>query len=157
MIIINLKKKIILIRNLFRLKIIFKIFLISILSIFLLSTLIKGAIKTLKGTESQDFQYSPAKLFWEGTNHYEYILNKKDELTKNKKIILSQNGEYGHVLYIIFYPFTLTNFENAKKIWTVLNCLFAALIPFMLGKYLKLRNAEILLSILLHTDNIVNY
>jgi hypothetical protein len=93
-----------------------KILLISILTIFLTSTLIKGTLKTFKGTEGQDFQYSPAKLFWDGTNHYEYILNKKDELTNNKKIILSQNGEYGHILYIIFYPFTLTNFENTKKI-----------------------------------------
>jgi hypothetical protein len=149
MIVQNLKKRIILISALFRLKLIFKIFLISILTIFLTLTLIKGAIKTFKTTEGQDFQYSPAKLFWEGTNHYEYILNKKDELTNTKKIILSQNGEYSHILYIIFYPFTLTNFENAKKIWVGFNCLFAALLPFILGKYLKLRNIEILLSILL--------
>ena len=145
----NLKKKLILINGLFRLKIILKISIIFILTIFLTSTLIKGTIKTFNGTQGQDFQYSPTKLFWEGTNHYEYILNKKDELTNNKKIILSQNGEYSHILYIIFYPFTLTNFENAKKIWVAFNCLFAALLPFILGKYLKLRNVEILISILL--------
>jgi hypothetical protein len=51
----NLKKRIILISVLFRLKIIFKIFSISILTIFLTSTLIKGAVKTFKGTEGQDF------------------------------------------------------------------------------------------------------
>ena len=134
---------------LFRLKKVFKIFLISILIISLTSILIEGTIKTLKGTSGQDFQYSPAKLFWEGTNHYEYILNKKDELTNNKKIILTQNGEYSHILYIIFYPFTLTNFENAKNIWVAFNCLFAVLIPFVLGKYLKLRITEISISILL--------
>jgi len=149
MIIPNFIKKIIFIRALFKFKIIFRIFLIAILTIFLTSTLIKGGIKTFQGTEGQDFQYSPAKLFWEGTNHYEYILNKRDELTNNKKIILSQNGEYSHILYIIFYPFTLTNFEVAKKIWIALNCLLAVLLPFVMGKYLKLKNTEILLSILL--------
>jgi hypothetical protein len=97
----NLKKKLILINGLFRLKIILKISIIFILTIFLTSTLIKGTIKTFNGTQGQDFQYSPTKLFWEGTNHYEYILNKKDELTNNKKIILSQNGEYSHIIFCI--------------------------------------------------------
>ena len=149
MMIINLIKKIILICSTFNFKMLFRIFLISVLTIFLTLTLIKGGIKIFQGTEGQDFQYSPSKLFWEGTNHYEYILNKKDELTNNKKIILSQNGEYSHILYIIFYPFTLTNFETAKKIWVAFNCLFAALLPLILGKYLKLKNTEILISILL--------
>jgi hypothetical protein len=31
----------------------------------------------------------------------------------------------------------------------VLNCLFVTLIPFVLGKYLKLNNIEIIISILL--------
>ena len=149
MMIINLIKKIILICSTFNFKMLFRIFLISVLTIFLTSTLIKGGIKIFQGTEGQDFQYSPSKLFWEGTNHYEYILNKKDELTNNKKIILSQNGEYSHILYIIFYPFTLTDFETAKKIWIAFNFLFAVLLPFVMGKYLKLRNTEILVSTLL--------
>jgi hypothetical protein len=68
-----------------------KIFLIIILTIFLSLTLIKGSNKIFKGTQGQDFPYSPTKLFWEGTNVYDYVINKKDQFTENKKIILSQN------------------------------------------------------------------
>jgi len=128
---------------------ILRIFFISILIIILTLTLTKFSINNLKKIEAQDFQYSPTKLFWEGTNHYDYILNKKDQLTNNKKIILSQNGEYGHILYIIFYPFTLTSFEIAKNIWLACNLLMAVLLPFLMGKLLKFNKIEILISILL--------
>jgi hypothetical protein len=126
-----------------------KIFFIIILTIFLSVTLIKGSNKIFKGIQGQDFPYSPVKLFWEGTNVYDYVINKKDQFTTNKKIILSQNGEYGQIFYLIFYPFTLTDFENAKKIWTILNFLFLILLTILLGRYLKLKNTEIFIAILL--------
>jgi hypothetical protein len=128
---------------------IFKIFLIIILTFFLTLTFIKGSIKIFKGIEGQDFPYSPAKLFWEGTNNYEYVINKKDQFTSDKKIILSQNGEYSQIIYLILYPFTLTNFENAKKIWASLNIFFSILLPILLGSYLRLKKTEIFIVILL--------
>ncbi len=125
-----------------------KIFLIFCLIVFSISVAIKGTTKLLQGIEGQDFLYSPTKLFWEGVNHYEYIINQEDRFKKEKKILLSQNGEYAQFLYLIFYPFSLLSFEDAKRIWTFINLILIVLIPLILGKYLKLNNVEILISIL---------
>lgn len=126
-----------------------RILLAIILIIFLTFALTKGFLKIIEGTKGKDFPYSPIKLFWEGINVYEYVINKKDLLVENKKIILSQNGEYGQIIYLIFYPFTLISFENAKKIWVLMNCFFAFILPILFGRYLKFNNKEILISILL--------
>ena len=127
----------------------FKIFLIIGLTFFLISNLLNGSIKISKGIIAQDFPYSPTKLFWEGTNVYEYVIEKKDQYIEDKKIMLSQNGEYGQIIYLIFYPFTLVDFENAKRIWTIVNIFLSILIPIVLGRYLKLNNIEIFVAILL--------
>lgn len=81
-------------------KILFIIFLtISLVS--LLNTIEKG-IKN-----GCDFQWYPSKLFWEGINHYRYIID-------SGKVFMCQGGEYGHLLQIIFFPFALMDWNTAK-------------------------------------------
>ena len=45
---------------------------------------------------------------------------------------MSQYGEYLHGLYVIFYPFTLLNWSQAKIAWMLLNIILLVLIPTMI-------------------------
>tara|TARA_Y100000768_G_scaffold364436_1_gene324877 strand:+ start:219 stop:1343 length:1125 start_codon:yes stop_codon:yes gene_type:complete len=81
---------------------------------------------------SCDFQWQPAKLFWDGINHYSKFL------TNGKYDFLCQGGEYGHLLNIIYYPFTLFEWEVARVLWLIVNCFFVILIPFLICKKFSL-------------------
>lgn len=87
-----------------------------------------------------DFQWSPSKLVSEGINHYEYMLNGNRD-----KIIGSQFGEYLHGLYILFYPFTIFNWETAKILWFVFNFFIAIIIPILICKKYKIPIPETIL------------
>src|SRR6478735_5359932 len=51
--------------------------------------------------DSQDFQWSPSVLFLEGENPYEHYLSGNAD----QRIILSQEPNYAHGLYIVLAPF----------------------------------------------------
>jgi len=96
--------------------------------------------------------WSSAKLLSQKINHYELTLNnikerilKKDDTkwTKEK----DEGGEYSHLFYIIFYPFSFTTFDNTKIIWSFINILLAIFIPYFIGRSLKLSSIEIFISI----------
>ncbi len=89
-----------------------------------------------------DFQWSPAKLAFEGINHYEYMLDGKRE-----RIIGSQFGEYLHGLYIILYPFTIMSWESAKIAWFILNFFLIIYIPFLICAKYNLGSSETLIII----------
>jgi hypothetical protein len=98
--------------------------------------------------------WSSAKLLSQKINHYELTLNnikerilKKDDTkwTKEK----DEGGEYSHLFYIIFYPFSFTTFDNTKIIWSFINILLAIFIPYFIGRSLKLSSIEIFISITL--------
>jgi len=72
---------------------------------------------------SQDFQWSPSVLFWDGINPYNYYLNGNEE----NRIILSQAPNYLHSTYIFLYPFTLLDWESAKVLWALSSLLFAVI------------------------------
>ncbi len=89
-----------------------------------------------------DFQWSPSKLVFEGTNHYEYMLSGHRE-----KIIGSQFGEYLHGLYVLLYPFTLLSWENAKIAWFLFNFILIMYIPFLLCKKFSINGTATLIII----------
>ncbi len=89
-----------------------------------------------------DFQWSPSKLVSQGINHYDYMLNGNRE-----GIIGSQYGEYLHGLYVLFYPFTILSWENAKIIWFIFNFFIAILIPLLICKKFKIKGEETLIII----------
>lgn len=70
---------------------------------------------------SQDFQWSPTKLFWAGHNPYEIFL----EGNLKREIILFQFPIYAQLLYILFAPLSLLPFPIAKLTWALLNITFA--------------------------------
>ena len=112
-----------------------------------LVSLSKGILNALDF--SHDFQYSPAVMAWQNTNHYDYILNGGQRGNLQDPIMLSQNGEYGHGLFILMYPFTLLDWSAAKKFWLAINVLLSIAIPFYLSKKKGLSKELIFLSIFL--------
>jgi len=65
---------------------------------------------------SQDMQWYPSTLLWNGLNPYQEYLN-------GREWFLSQAPNYGHFLYILMYPLSMLEWENVKIIWAVLSML----------------------------------
>lgn len=111
--------------------------LILISTFSFLNTLFKGSINGC------DFQWQPSVLFWEGINHYnKFIINGKGDF-------LCQNGEYAHLLHVLYYPFTLFSWEKARILWLIVNVFFIFLIPYLMCRFLKLSNFKTILLILI--------
>ena len=114
------------------------LYFLIIVSIFsFLNTVSKGLINGC------DFQWQPAVLLWEGVNHYQkFILNGKGDF-------LCQNGEYAHLLHVLYYPFTLFKWETARILWLGGNIIFIFLIPFLICKSFKLSKYKTILLLLI--------
>lgn len=67
---------------------------------------------------SNDFQWSPSRLMWQGTNPYLAHLAGDRE-----HIILDQAPNYGHLLYILLWPFAMLSWDWAKPAWALANLL----------------------------------
>lgn len=97
----------------------------------------------IKGLENGcDFQWHPAKLFWEKINHYRYFID-------GRKMFMCQGGEYGHLLQVIYYPFVLVDWSVAKKLWLIINVFLTLLIPYLLCKQFKITNKKLILILLI--------
>lgn len=101
-------------------KVLIFLIIISVISFF--DTIRKGLINGC------DFQWQPAKLLWEGINHYEKFLNQ------GNYDFLCQGGQYAHGLHVILFPYTLFEWEIARSMWVVTNIIFALIIPIILCK-----------------------
>src|SRR5210317_2082699 len=84
-------------------------FLVIISAISFFDTITKGLINGC------DFQWHPAKLFWDGINHYEKFLNQ------GNFDFLCQGGQYAHGLQVILFPYTLFEWETARIMWVITN------------------------------------
>lgn len=117
-----------------------KIFLyfLVIISIFsFINTVSKGLVNGC------DFQWQPAVLFWDGVNHYQkFIINGKGDF-------LCQNGEYAHLLHVLYYPFILFKWETARMVWLGVNIIFIFLIPILICKSFKLSKYKTILLLLI--------
>lgn len=117
-----------------------KIFLyfLVIISIFsFINTVSKGLVNGC------DFQWQPAVLLWEGVNHYQkFIINGKGDF-------LCQNGEYAHLLHVLYYPFILFKWETARMLWLGVNIIFIFLIPIFICKSFKLSKYKTILLLLI--------
>ena len=123
-----------------KIKIIFFFIIIILASISVIHS-IKQSYKF-----SFDFHYSPAKLVSEGINHYQYVLNEKYGKGISDKILYSQDGLYGHGLFIILIPFTWLEWDSAKKLWAFFNIFFCVLILFFIKKKFKISKNIFILS-----------
>ena len=115
----------------------FLYFLIFVSIFSFINTVSKGLVNGC------DFQWQPAVLFWEGVNHYQkFIINGKGDF-------LCQNGEYAHLLHVLYYPFTLFEWEIARMLWLGGNIVFVFLIPILICKSLKLSKYKTILLLLI--------
>ena len=114
------------------------LYFLIIVSIFsFLNTLSKGLVNGC------DFQWQPAVLFWEGVNHYQkFIINGKGDF-------LCQNGEYAHLLHVLYYPFTLFKWETARMLWLGVNVIFIFIIPILICRSFKLSKYKTILLLLI--------
>ena len=114
------------------------LYFLVIISIFsFINTVSKGLVNGC------DFQWQPAVLFWEGVNHYQkFIINGKGDF-------LCQNGEYAHLLHVLYYPFILFKWETARMLWLGVNIIFIFLIPILICKSFKLSKYKTILLLLI--------
>ena len=114
------------------------LYFLIIISIFsFLNTVSKGLVNGC------DFQWQPSVLLWEGVNHYQkFIINGKGDF-------LCQNGEYAHLLHVLYYPFTLFKWETARMLWVGVNIIFIFLIPILICKSFKLSKYKTILLLLI--------
>jgi hypothetical protein len=103
------------------------LFIFIIISLISLFNTIEKSLKN-----GCDFQWYPSKLFWEGINHYRYIID-------GGKVFMCQGGEYGHLLQIIFYPFILVEWNTARFFWLIINVFLAFLIPYVICRSFKIQ------------------
>ena len=134
--------------------------LLFLFFIFLFFSHVPGLlIETVKQERyGMDFQWSGAKLLWEGINHYQYFLNGEIEgriifnqegqyQDLDKKIIFFQAGEYLQGLYVILYPFAKMDWVYAKTLWAFINFILSMIIPYLLCKKFELSKEKTLLVI----------
>lgn len=89
---------------------------------------------------SMDYQYSPAKLFIDKINPYEYYLYED-----RSKIIGSQYPVYSHSAYIFFSPFSLLDWEISRFVWSIINIILAILCILIISKKAKLENHNMII------------
>lgn len=112
-------------------------FLIIISAFSFFNTVSKGMINGC------DFHWRPAVLMWDGINHYQqFILNGGGDF-------LCQNGEYAHLLNVLYYPFTLLEWETARMVWLVINVVLVFIIPFFICEHLRLSKYQTILLVLI--------
>ena len=115
------------------------LYLLIVITIFsFVNTFNKGLINGC------DFQWQPSLLLWEGINHY-----KKFMAQGGRGDFLCQNGEYAHLLHVIFYPFTFFKWETARMLWLLVNVFFVFSIPILISKSLKLSKYKSILLLLI--------
>lgn len=92
---------------------------IGLLLIFALVSATQGFLNALE--YSQDFQWSPARIFLFRGDPYLVHLNGDPE----NRILLSQVPNYAQLMYILLAPFAALPFSTAKVFWVIANFLFA--------------------------------
>ena len=95
---------------------------------------------------SYDFHLSPAKLVSEGVNHYQYVLEGKNDGGPQDKLLHAQHGIYGHGIFVLLIPFTWLSWDSAKLLWAFFNIFFTFLILFLLLRKFDLSKDVIILS-----------
>lgn len=122
--------------------------LVASFGLFVLAVL--AAISVAKGFQnaligSQDFQWSPARLLGEGINPYQIYLGGN----KDGALILSQGPNYLHLLYILFLPFGLLDWDTVKPVWAVTNVALGILCVHFIARTGSKISGSWLLAVLL--------
>ena len=87
---------------------------------------------------SQDFQWSPSRLFWEGKNPYSVYLGMIEKTrfelrAEDSPFQLSQHADYPITGYVMLLPYAVFAWPIAKVLWALSNMVFA--VAFLLGVF----------------------
>ncbi len=97
----------------------------------------------LSESGSADFHWQPARCAFQGINHYQSYLTGDGKC----QIFKSQIGEYLQGFYIIIFPFTLFDWNEAKVLWFGFNVILLISICYLLCKKFKLgKTATLIIS-----------
>lgn len=99
-----------------------------VLAIFAGISLAKGFQNAM--INSQDFQWSPARLLLEGINPYQVSL----EGNMNGLLLLTQEPNYLHLLYILFLPLGFLDWNTVKPVWALANVLLGFFSAYLIAR-----------------------
>ena len=119
-----------------------EIFLL-ILLVVLTHSYLPTVSEVLSGSGSADFQWQPSKCVFEGINHYQSYLTRDG----NCKFFMSQLGEYAQGFYVLIYPFTVLEWNDAKFLWFLFNVTLIISTSFLMCKKFELGKIETYLII----------
>jgi len=123
-----------------------KNYLFAIFGLFLLLSYYfywSGYIKSDGSINSgSDMQWHPSTILWLGINPYIDYLS-------HPLYFMAQKPNYGHLLYILMYPFAMMDWEYAKMTWGMMNMLLLPLIVYIYFKNRYNLSYLILVSIFL--------
>ena len=121
----------------------------ALITIFTLIVFYKFAISsyniilnTFLYMRGKDMQWFPSVLLW---NH----INPFHEFLFSNNTFLTQAPNYGHLIYLLFYPLTLISYENATRVWAITS--FVAFISSFLLLIPRNKYKFILSIIFLHS------
>ena len=118
---------------------------LSLLGTFAIVSLAFGLRQGLNG--GIDFQWSGARLLAEGMDPWKTFL----EGDPNRRIILGQQPNYLHELYVLLLPLGKMSFHRALTLWCMANLAFLGISLSLTSKLYRLssRNALIMSSLVL--------
>ena len=122
-----------------------------ILLVILTHSYLPTVSEVLSSIGSADFQWQPAKCVFEGINHYQSYLARDG----NCKVFMSQLGEYAQGFYILIYPLTVLEWNNAKILWFLINVTLIISTSFLLCKKFELGKIETYLIIFFILSSII--
>ena len=93
---------------------------------------------------SQDFQWSPTVLLSEGRDPYAWYLAGNAD----GRIILSQEPNYLHLLYVLLLPFAKLSWPAAKAAWALCNIAMGVVSALWLAREAGLRGAMFIGAVL---------
>jgi len=86
---------------------------------------------------SQDFQWSPTVLFIKGEDPFAWYLAGNSD----GQIIMSQEPNYLHLLYVVLVPFAQMSWPAAKASWALCNLAMGTTCAYLLSRDAGLRSA----------------
>jgi hypothetical protein len=124
---------------------ILKLFVILLFALLVLYA-VNGIVHDLSmPRHSEDFQWSPSKIFWSGRNPYKLWLSGNP----TGEMILSQQPNYLPLLYVLLFPFAHLDFSTAKLAWAATNFAFLAFTYAMASRLFDLRGTRRLVGLAL--------
>lgn len=99
---------------------------------------------------SIDFQWSPAHLFLHHTDPWQVQLAGNPD----RSLILGQQPNYLHFIYLFFAPFGALSFAHARALWLVCNLAFTVAGLLLVSRFYRLSRLQSAIAVILLTGGV---